>query len=411
MASYIDAVAIVSSGTALTIYTQVFGLSTAKLGGLASTLTLFIAVGAIVGGRLGDRYGRKRVFMVTMVVIALGSLLTVIGSTFTVLAIGIGLMGLGTGADLPVSIATIAESAEEDQRGKLVSFSQILWTVGIILSGVFGTIFGDMGRTGGQILFGHVGLAALIVFILRFTIPESREWEAARSDEMRGEGPASGHEGLGHLLRKPYLRPFLALLFFYALTNITVNTDGQFGTYMLVNLGGLDVSTASAIFTGCSVFGIVLTYVFMKTVDTRFRMTVFAVGAVTGVVSWLLPALFGATTVPLVSQMILIFVFNGLAFEAMMKVWTQETFPTLLRSTAQGSIIAIARFLAAAAVSVTPTLLAFSPRLTAWSQVILMAIGLVCALTSFRTGEYVKKDELASAIDGGAHSRESSLTA
>jgi hypothetical protein len=40
-----------------------------------------------------------------------------------------------------------------------------------------------------------------------------------------------------------------------------------------------------------------------------------------------------------------------------------------------------------------------------------MAIGLVCALTSFRTGEYVKKDELASAIDGGAHSRESSLTA
>lgn len=71
MASYIDSCAIITSGTALAIFqTALAGtshaLSNIQFGALESSLTLCIAIASIIGGRLGDKFGRKKVFAVTM---------------------------------------------------------------------------------------------------------------------------------------------------------------------------------------------------------------------------------------------------------------------------------------------------------------------------------------------------------
>ena len=80
MASYIDSCAIITSGTALAIYQAAFAgtahaLSNIQFGALESSLTLCIAIASIIGGRLGDLYGRKKVFAVTMCFIILGALM------------------------------------------------------------------------------------------------------------------------------------------------------------------------------------------------------------------------------------------------------------------------------------------------------------------------------------------------
>ena len=59
--------------------------------------------------------------------------------------------GLASGADLPVTIATVSEAGDDSNRGKLVSFSQVLWTMGIIVPLALTAVLGDMGRTGGRI--------------------------------------------------------------------------------------------------------------------------------------------------------------------------------------------------------------------------------------------------------------------
>jgi len=52
---------------------------------------------------------------------------------------------------------------------------------------------------------------------------------------------------------------------------------------------------------------------------------------------------------------------GAFCFETIMKVWTQESFPTMLRATAQGTIYAVARFATAGLNVVTPALLALNP--------------------------------------------------
>jgi inositol transporter-like SP family MFS transporter len=124
MASYIDACAIIGSGIALVIYQHTIGITENQIGTLSAALITCIAIGALLGGRLGDRYGRRSVFIVTMFMIVVGSAMLTLITSFSWLFIGTIIVGLGAGADLPVSLASIAESATNENRGKLVGFSQ-----------------------------------------------------------------------------------------------------------------------------------------------------------------------------------------------------------------------------------------------------------------------------------------------
>jgi inositol transporter-like SP family MFS transporter len=72
MASYLDAGAIVTNGATIVLYKDRFGLGAGTIGILSALLTLLFAIGALVGGRLGDRFGRRKVFTVTMIGLAVG---------------------------------------------------------------------------------------------------------------------------------------------------------------------------------------------------------------------------------------------------------------------------------------------------------------------------------------------------
>jgi len=385
MASYIDAAAIVSSGTALVLYQHTLGVTEGQIGILSAALTLSIAVGAFTGGTLGDRYGRRTVFLCTMAMIVLGALLLVLAPGFAALLLGMVLMGLGTGADLPVSLASISEAASDHHRGKLVGFSQILWFGGIIGANAFGIVAGDLGRLGGQIMFAHVGIMALVVMVARLTVPESASWSAARREQRDGADTVrTRRTGLGDVLRsRVLLVPFLALIGFYTLTNIGANTGGQFGTYIGVNVVGLSVQMQSALGIVMLGIGMLGAFAFMRVVDTPWRMRAYAVGAALLAGSYLVPVLFGFTVVPWIAQSFLNAIGGAFAFEAIMKVWAQESFPTLLRSTVQGYVIAVARVVAAAVALITPALM-HTPGLAYLLIATVVAVGLACGWLGFR---------------------------
>ena len=83
----------------------------------------------------------------------------------------------------------------------------------------------------------------------------------------------------------------------------------------------------------------------------------FVAGALGFTCSFAVPAVFGVSVPTLFISSMLSGFGAALAFEGMMKVWVQEFFPVLLLATAQGTIIAFARILAAIVAIWAPSLL------------------------------------------------------
>ena len=358
MASYIDAAAITAFSASLVIFEKLLDLSAGQVGMAASTLTLAIAIGAAVGGRLGDRFGRRPVFVITMIFIIGGALALMTAQNFTAIFLGVGVMGFAIGADLPVSLATISEAADDKNRGRLLGFSNLLWLIGIAANGICVALFGDLGRSAITFIFGHVVLVSVIVLLARLTIPESQRWLDARAARKAGDGTRREEPAkISALLRAPYIVPFLGLAVFYAGTGILGNTNGQYLSYMMVKEAGFTVSSAAK-FSFLALPLVLVGFLwFMKIADKPVRFRYFQCGAICFVAMPLVIAIFGFSATTLVFAFILNAIGASFAFEGMYRVWSQQSFPTLVRTTAQGTIIAIGRLAAAAAASVTPLLL------------------------------------------------------
>ncbi|MDO4175187.1 MAG: MFS transporter [Eubacteriales bacterium] len=403
MASYIDSCAIITSGTALAIFQKAFegteyALSNMQFGALEAALTLCIAIASIIGGRLGDIYGRKKVFAVTMVFIIVGALLVTFGKIFPLLLLGQILIGSGVGADLPVSLATISEAAPEGKRGKMLGFSDILWVVGILAAYGVGILvsrtLGDGNYLSGQIMYGALAVVGIIVLALRMTIPESEIWLKAREDRLAGRATAQAQGGIGELFKnKKYAVPFVALIVFYIGTNVPANTLGQFSTWVAMNVIDLEVWVSSLICMLVYPVRAVLDIVFMKFVDTDKRMPLFYFGAILYLAGFLMFPIFGFSLVTFVLTQLLYCMGAAFAFEGILKVWMQECFPTLLRTTANGAIVFSSRLCCAAFGLFTASIVAFNVVFAFVLLAIFCVIGFAAAILCFRGKRYNTFDE------------------
>jgi MFS transporter, SP family, inositol transporter len=246
----------------------------------------------------------------------------------------------------------------DKNRGKVVVFSHVLWAVGILSSLLLGAAFGGLGRLGGQILFAQVGVVAVVVLFLRLRIGESQLWLTARDERRHGITTIRADRvRVRDLFRAPYIRTFAVLAIAYAFMGIGASTWGGFGAFIGQNLANVPVQVFSATALITNVASILAAVWFMRLVDTRWRMPFFVAGTVLIIVGYGVVALLGFSLGTLIASLALTSVGMAFAFETILKVWMQESFPTMLRSTAQGSIMAFARLVPVPIQVATPALL------------------------------------------------------
>jgi MFS transporter, SP family, inositol transporter len=384
MASYIDAATIITWGIVLVIYQQTYSITPEQIGILTGTLTFCVAIGALLGGYLGDRFGRRAVFQVTMVGVLISILGMIVASSFSLIFVFSAIIGLVTGADLPVSLTTISEASQnEKQRGTLVGLSQFFWFVGIVLSEILSMLVGNYGIIGARILLTHIGVVSLVIFICRFTIPESQVWKVAKLVDK--SSPITKNQGsVGNLFSKPLVKPFIALIAFYGLSNAAYNVIGQYSTYILVNVGNVDVSTASSAILFTLPIGLVAPFIFMKTVRGKRRNLYYLLGLIAVFIGFILPVIQGITYNYYIVTLVLFMLGTSFAGEAIMKVWCQESFPTNSRSTAQGSVIAVGRFTAAGFAFIVPMVISAGAHVLFAIMAALCVVGGLSAYIVFR---------------------------
>src|SRR5215217_802800 len=366
MASYLDAGSIVAVAAGLALWAEYLSLSITTLGLLAALgpNAIGAAVGAVVGGRLGDLLGRKRIYQYDLLLYAFGTLWMVFAFNTPMLIIGTFLVGLAVGADVPTSLALVGELAPSKARSKLMGLTQVAWSLGPIVTLVLALVLAPYGLLGIRIVFAHLFVVAMVTWWLRQGIAESALWTAASGagaaerssdpNEQPEEGPVPrdplAARNLRNLLTGYTLKGIVFTAVVYTFWNLVAGTYGFFLPYFLSTIGtqsqGASVALQCLSFL-TTLLAVVL--IFMPFGDGRHRRLIWVVGAVSQIVAFLLLVFYplngpaGFNIVAALANIVLFGVGAALAGEPFYKTWSQEVFPTMLRTTAQGLTFAVAR--------------------------------------------------------------------
>src|ERR671920_1103042 len=362
MASYLDAGSIVAVAAGLALWADYLSLSNTTLGLLAALgpNAIGAAVGAVIGGRLGDLLGRKRIYQYDLLLYAFGTLWMVFAFNTPMLIIGTFLVGLAVGADVPTSLALVGELAPSKARSKLMGLTQVAWSLGPIITLVLALILAPYELLGIRIVFFHLFIVALVTWWLRQGLTESATWTAASGAAESSSDPDDqtseprdplAARNLRNLFRGYTLKAMVFTAVVYTFWNLAAGTYGFFLPYFLRELGAS--GQAGSVALQCAWFTTTLVFVvlvFMRFGDGRYRRLIWGVGSACQIVAFLIFVFYpldgpqGASIVASIANVFLFGIGAAIAGEPHYKVWSQEVFPTMLRTTAQGITFAFARF-------------------------------------------------------------------
>ncbi|MFF0830444.1 MFS transporter [Brevibacillus sp. NPDC003359] len=154
---------------------QEWGLTGEEAGLLGTGNLVGMAIGAIAGGYLADRIGRKPVFLLTLVLFGLASFASAFATGFATMLLFRFLMGLGLGAELPVASTLVNEFAPPEKRGSTVVLLESFWAVGWIAAAVISYfIIPDYGWRV-AVMIG--ALPVVYALFARRSIPESPQFQ------------------------------------------------------------------------------------------------------------------------------------------------------------------------------------------------------------------------------------------
>ncbi|MCB9437829.1 MAG: MFS transporter [Anaerolineales bacterium] len=161
------------------------GATGAELLWVVNAYALPLAALILVGGSLGDRYGRKLIFMIGIVIFAVASLLCGVAPTITFLIGARMLQGIGGALMVPGSLSIISAFFPVTTRGRAIGTWSAFSTLTTILGPVLGGWLADIGFWRG-IFFINLPLALITLAILWHHVPESRDEDSARQIDGRG---------------------------------------------------------------------------------------------------------------------------------------------------------------------------------------------------------------------------------
>ena len=143
---------------------------------IASIGFVGMAIGASVGGLLADRFGRRQVFALTLLVYGVATGASALVGGLAALLVLRFLVGLGLGAELPVASTYVSEFAPARIRGRLIVILEAFWAVGWTLAALIGYFVIPASEDGWRWAFALGAIPAVYALIVRWGLPESARW-------------------------------------------------------------------------------------------------------------------------------------------------------------------------------------------------------------------------------------------
>ncbi|TAJ86280.1 MAG: MFS transporter [Reyranella sp.] len=186
---FFEGLVVFMTGVALPLIVKEFGLSPTEKGIVGAAPLAGIMVGAITLGGLADIYGRRRMFVVEMLVFAIFLVGLAIAPGFGWLVFFLFGMGVALGCDYPTAHLVISESIPSRDRGKLVLGAFAFQAVGALVGTMIGyLILANIPELGAwRLMYAVVIAPAVLIVIARLFVTDSGQWLMSRGRRAEAE--------------------------------------------------------------------------------------------------------------------------------------------------------------------------------------------------------------------------------
>ena len=368
--NYLDAGAIVAGSSGITLWQNYLGLSEMHLGWLnaLSANAMGAAIGAIIGGFLADKFGRKFIFTYNLLVYMLGMLIVMFSVSYPMLLAGFLVTGISVGIGVPASWTYVSESSEVNNRGRNICISQMSWGIGPMLILFFGMLFAPGGYLyapveslahafigteaaqaavevfSSRVVFFTLFVVAFVAWNLQRQLQESAEFEANKEKDKSGIV-----ENIKMLFtNKVAVRSVAFLATIYLTWNLVASVMGFFMPHVYETAGGLSNETANMLSCVSWVFVVVTTFIISFYVDKVAHRFFYIFGLVAALTAWIL--VIGGSVTSIAGIWVFTILWglnNGSSVQVFYALWGSELFPAKFRAGAQGLMFFIVRGLSA----------------------------------------------------------------
>jgi sugar porter (SP) family MFS transporter len=162
-----------------------FALSTVAEELVVSIVLIGAMTGAIIGGAVADRIGRRATLVWAAGIFIVGSVLAPLATNVTVLIVARAIIGLGIGFTSVTAPVYVSELAPPQWRGMLIGLYQFALTIGIALADLVGYLLAN--QEAWRLMFGLAVVPTVLFLAVILTVPESPRWLFAHSREKDAE--------------------------------------------------------------------------------------------------------------------------------------------------------------------------------------------------------------------------------
>jgi MFS family permease len=159
----------------------------AEWGGYATCIFMLgWATGGLVFGALGDRIGRAKTMVITILMYSVCTGLSALSTSVYDFAAYRFLTGLGVGGEFAVGVALVAEVMPDSARPRALSLLQALSTIGNVSAALIGwglAPLEEQGVTAWRVMFVIGALPAVLALVIRSRLREPDRWQAVAQDE------------------------------------------------------------------------------------------------------------------------------------------------------------------------------------------------------------------------------------
>ena len=336
-----------------------FLLNEIQLGWGVSSILIGCIFGAMIAGRLSDRFGRKRLLIITALFFAVSCAATGLANDFTFFYSMRIFGGIAVGSASALSPMYISEISPSKFRGRMVVLYQMAIVVGILLSYIINYLLHDIGENNWRWMFASGVVPSVLFFGLLFIVPRSPRWlykkgnaEEAYNILEKVGGTENANYEMAEIkeslkqksvrfkeLFQPGLRKvmFIGIILAIFVQMTGINTIIEYAPRVLEEVG-FEIGDALYYNIGIGLINFIFTWVAIFLIDRAGRRKLYIIGSAGMTVSMLLLSIvFSIEALDGFLVLILMFLFLSFFASCIGSVfWTlvSEIFPNRARGTA-----------------------------------------------------------------------------